>query len=275
MTTKIVITGATGFIGTALCKKLENIEEYLIVKVTRSQDKTGFYKMDNHKTVPSGDVLIHLGEDSDRARVNKIGERYIDETGKVIDTLLENKYKKIIYCSSSIVYGDKGNEPYTENCQTYSDDIYSAAKLRNEKRVLNAGGVVVRLSNVIGEGMSINNVFSDILKQLHDLSPLVIRNVNPIRDFVWIDDVVDALMLLIIKSTPGVFNVGTGEPISIYDLALLFLKLAKQENRKITSIVKESSYSYNVISNKKIKKILNWKPNNTIYNSAKNMVDSL
>ena len=123
--------------------------------------------------------------------------------------------------------------------------------------------------------MSINNVFSDILKQLHDLSPLVIRNVNPIRDFVWIDDVVDALMLLIIKSTPGVFNVGTGEPISIYDLALLFLKLAKQENRKITSIVKESSYSYNVISNKKIKKILNWKPNNTIYNSAKNMVDSL
>jgi len=271
---RVVVTGATGFIGTALCNKLERIKEYSIVKVTRSQVRKGFYKVNDYQESPSGDVLIHLGEDSDRARVNKIGDVYQHKTGITIDRL-SKKYKRVIYGSSSIVYGDRGTEAYSEDMETYANDTYSAVKLENEQRVLNAGGTATRFSNVIGIGMSINNVLSDIIKQLPTTKPLVLHNTKPIRDFIWIDDVVDAIIQLIKKPTSGIFNVGTGVATSIHELAKIFLDISQQKNREISSTTTNSDYSYNVIDNSKIKNTLNWKPTITLQHAVQKMVNNL
>ena len=276
MTTKIVITGATGFIGIALCRKLEEKKEYSVIKVTRSQEgMTGFFRVTNYQQTPSGDILIHLGEDSDRARVNKMGDPYRKNTGEVIESLSIKGYKKIVYCSSSIVYGDKGTRPYKENMPTYADDIYSIAKLENEDRVLSLGGIVVRFSNVIGNGMSKNNVLSDIIRQLSKQTSITIRNIKPIRDFILIDDVVDAIVRLIQKETSGVFNIGSGIETSVSQLTKTVLSVAKQENRKINSIIKKSEYSYNVLDIDKIKKITNWQPKFTLLQSVEKIINSL
>ena len=92
---KIVITGATGFIGCYLSKKLDEIEEFTTIKVTRYQDRDGFTSIINYKDTPSGDILIHLGEDPDRVRVNKIGEDYRQESGQVVDALLKKTTKEL------------------------------------------------------------------------------------------------------------------------------------------------------------------------------------
>ena len=123
MKKKVIVTGATGFIGTALCKRLEQDKEYSIIKITRAKNIQGYLRVNSYQDSPAGDILIHLAEDSDRARVNKVGDIYRQNTGKVIEELLRKKYNKIIYGSSSIVYGDKGTEPYSENRCTYSTDI--------------------------------------------------------------------------------------------------------------------------------------------------------
>ena len=129
MTSSVVITGSTGFIGSALCKKLKERKEYSIVKVTRSKKhKSDYCQVSNYKNSPSGDILIHLGENSDRAIVNKLGDSYVDNSIDVIESLLEKKYEKIIYSSSSVVYGFKGNNPYGENKKIHGHDIYSKAK---------------------------------------------------------------------------------------------------------------------------------------------------
>lgn len=276
MTTTIVITGATGFIGTVLCEKLEEKKEYSVIKVARSQgDKTGFYCVASYQEAPAGDVLIHLGENPDREKVNKIGEPYRQQTGDVMESLLKKGYKTIVYCSSSIVYGDQGSEPYNENIPTYASDTYSTAKLENEKRVVNSGGIVVRFSNVIGNGMSKNNVLSDILKQLPEKYPITICNLKPIRDFIWIEDAVDAVVKLLQKETTGIFNIGSGEATSIKQLTEAVLNIAKQQDRKIQSIVTSSKHSYNILNIEKIKKTTAWQPKLTLLQSVEKMVNSL
>ena len=275
MTKKVVITGASGFIGRALCERLEQMTDYLVIPVTRSHDREGFYTVNSYDETPLGDILVHLGEDPDRARVNNIGVTYQQETGEVVEKLIKQGYKKMIYCSSSVVYGDRGIEPYRENGETYPVDVYSKAKIENENRVLNSGGVVVRLSNVIGTGMAANNVLSDILNQLPNSSPLFVRNGKPIRDFVWLENAVQALVLLIRESVSGVFNVGTGVATSIHDLADMALKITGQGDRSINSMILDSDYSYNVINIEKMKRTLNWVPAVTLEHSIKNMADIL
>ena len=275
MTKKVVITGASGFIGRALCERLEQMTDYLVIPVTRSHDREGFYTVNSYDKTPLGDILVHLGEDPDRARVNNIGVTYQQETGEVVEKLINQGYKKMIYCSSSVVYGDSGIEPYSENGETYPVDVYSKAKIENENRVLNSGGVVVRLSNVIGTGMAANNVLSDILNQLPNSSPLFVRNGKPIRDFVWLENAVQALVLLIRESVSGVFNVGTGVATSIHDLADMALKITGQGDRSINSMILDSDYSYNVINIEKMKRTLNWVPTVTLEHSIKNMADIL
>jgi UDP-glucose 4-epimerase len=276
LTIKIVVTGSTGFIGTALCKKLEEKKEYSIIKVTRSKkDKDGFYQVNNYQNCPSGDILIHLGEDPDRNKVNEAGNFYQQKSTKVIKSILIKDYKKIIYCSSSVVYGDQGVEPYGENMPTYADDVYSTAKLENEKRVLNSGGIVVRLSNVIGNNKSKNNILSDIIKQLSEEGSLTIRNINPIRDFIWIEDAVDAIVSLLQKNTSGVFNIGSGIATSIDQLTKTVLNIAGQRDREVKSIITSSEYAYSVLNVEKIKKITGWKPKHTLFQSIKKMVNRL
>ena len=277
MTIKIVITGATGFIGTALCRKLEERKEYSIIKVTRSQDDmTGFFQVTDYKQTPSGDILIHLGEDSDREKVNKMSDLYIQDTRQTMKSLLMNRYKKIIYISSSTVYSDKNESLCDESMPTYANDTYSTLKLENEKKVLNSGGIVVRLSNVIGNGMSKNNVLSDVLSQLSNKHyPVTIRDVSPVRDFIMVDDVVDAIFKLMQNNASGVFNVGSGVETSINQLVKMVLDVSKQKNRKVISIVKDYKYSYNVLSIEKINNIVGWSPKFTLVQSIYKIIKSL
>ena len=277
MTIRIVITGATGFIGTALCRKLEEKKEYSIIKVTRSQDvMTGFFQVTNYQQTPPGDILIHLGEDPDRARVNKMSDLYIQDTRQTMKSLLMNRYKKIIYISSSTVYSDKNESLCDESMPTYANDTYSTLKLENEKKVLNSGGIVVRLSNVIGNGMSKNNVLSDVLSQLSNKHyPVTIRDVSPVRDFIMVDDVVDAIFKLMQNNASGVFNVGSGVETSINQLVKMVLDVSKQKNRKVISIVKDYKYSYNVLSIEKINNIVGWSPKFTLVQSIYKIIKSL
>jgi UDP-glucose 4-epimerase len=275
LTISVVITGASGFIGRALCEKLEEKKEYKIIKVTSSQNRIpGFYQVSNYRQSPPGDILIHLGEDSDRTRVNQAGDFYREDTGQVMEALLKKRYKKIVYCSSSIVYGNQGIRLYSEDMPTYADDVYSKAKLENEERVLCSGGLVVRFSNLIGNGMSKNNVLSDILKQLSGKHALIIRNLQPIQDFLWIDDAIDALVRLVQSDKSGIFNIGSSVAISIQKLIKIVLNIAGQDGREIKSIIKSPSYSFNALNIEKIKKVTGWQPKYTLTQSLKKIIKS-
>jgi nucleoside-diphosphate-sugar epimerase len=237
---KIIITGASGFIGGHLIRKLSGIEGTEIVPLTRRKIPN-LIKVSNYTDAPEGDVLIHLAEDNNLKNVASRDLAYENDALNTLRTLLEKKYKRIIYASSSTLYGDKSVAPHSIRDEIFAKNPYTRIKSLSESAVLeNPNGVVVRLANVYGSLMSTNNVMSQILRQIPQQGDLEVGDVTPVRDFVWVEDVAEGIsMLTHMDSTETekskMYNLGSGVGTSIGDLALLTLKLAGQSERRVMS----------------------------------------
>ena len=237
---KIVITGASGFIGGHLIEHLSRIANTEIVPLSR-RGISKLVQVSNYADAPDGDVLIHLAEDNNLESVANRGLTYEHEGLSTLRVLLAKKYGRIIYTSSSTLYGDKSVIPHGTEDDIFVNNPYTRIKSLSESAVLeNPNGMVVRLANVYGPLMSTNNVMSQILKQIPQQGDLEVGDVTPIRDFVWVRDVAEgismlALMDFVETGKSKMYNLGSGIGTSIGDLVFLTLELAGQPERRVMS----------------------------------------
>jgi nucleoside-diphosphate-sugar epimerase len=101
-------------------------------------------------------------------------------------------------------------------------------------------GIVMRLANVYGPRMSGSNVISEILRQIPNQGDILVADSTPVRDFVWVEDIVEGIskLALMDKAELGeskVYNLGTGVGTSISELAQLVLDLIGQPERRVVS----------------------------------------
>ena len=274
MTVRVVVTGASGFIGSALVKSLQADLNFDVIPVCRSNGDHNSILVEDYRDAPIGDVLIHLAENPDRAKVNRLGVKEMEKSVAVLDALMREGHQFVIYCSSAALYGDKGRQqPYLETMPVVASDIYSQLKLLNEKKVVRSGGAVIRLSNVVGPGMAESNVLSDILFQLSDNDPVVVRNSGPVRDFVWVDDVVGGIIKVLKRKGAGIYNIGSGHGVSIHELALLVLEEYGQQNRGIRSVIQPDYQSFNVVNISKMREEMEWVPKTSIRASIRMLLE--
>lgn len=263
MARRVIVTGATGFLGRHLSPLLDG--EYDLVLTTRGFNP-GMVHVDDYAHIPDGDVLIHLAETADRGSVNQAGDVYVDLSTNLVQHLCERFEGRIIYASSGAVYGDKNPLPYGIDAPVICVDAYSTTKIRSEELVLSAGGTVVRLANLFGRGMSQGNVLSDIFRQAPGNGPLFVRDDTPVRDFLSVDDAATIFKLLTRSRLPGIFNAGSGVGISIRQLALMALALSGGSRRAILATYPRSDISINVLDISKTVEALNWAPSLSIEN---------
>jgi nucleoside-diphosphate-sugar epimerase len=254
---KIVVTGASGFLAKYIINELTSIGCH-IIPVSRTKLKNTI-QVESYKNTPNADMLIHLAEDPDRKKVNKIGKKYIEYSSDVVMALIKKFGKNVIYASSATVYGDQGKAPYTTNSPVYVTDVYNESKLTNERIVLKAGGSVLRLSNVYGVGMSTNNVMSDIVMQLQN-DKVIVNDDSPIRDFISAVDVAKLISKMVQGKHKGIINVGSGVPISIHQLIKVFLKANGQKNKEVISRNISNRSSINVLDISDTQKMFGWIP---------------
>lgn len=238
---KVVITGASGFLGGYVLRLLYKYENVEAIAVTR-KNIAGWCTVSDYSESPVGDVLIHLAEDNNRAHVAKSGKAYELEAIKTITALLAKGYRRVIYASSSALYGDEEFHAHSPNDPIQSNDTYTRVKQRSELAVLKAhGGLVVRLANIYGPGMSKSNVISAILRQIPGEGRLEVMDKTPVRDFIWVEDAAEGVVALALGNFTGdgkrmLFNLGTGVGTSIGVLAELALSTAEQPDRPVYSI---------------------------------------
>ncbi len=257
--TTVVITGATGFLGSFLMAHLAN-KGLNMIPVTR-QALPGMHQVQDYSHSPSGDVLIHLAEEPDRGTANRLGEKYVLHSANVIKALSgRSSYQKIIYASSATVYGNENVGLCRIDKSVSGTDVYSRSKLLNEQIVLDAGGCVARLSNIFGSGMASNNVLSDIIRQIPNSGPLHVRDDKPVCDFLPAPDAVSALGLMVKSNYGGIMNVGSGIGTSVRTLAKTLLVLSGQADREVLAMTPSSKPSRNVLDISETKKILGWMP---------------
>ena len=154
----LLITGASGFIGSNLLKIAE-AEQLDVIGLSRSTQDTKMQKiksyLDIDSYVQSNQICVHLAGDNN---TNSMDDNEINTL-----KYLANHYgSRLIYISSSYVYGYRHTNPINEKDDTDIINDYSNRKIDCEKIVLNNSGLILRLSNVYGPGM-VNNICNHII----------------------------------------------------------------------------------------------------------------
>lgn len=154
-------------------------------------------------------------------------ENSIGITSKVLEYFKETPIEKIIYTSSSSVYGN--NILCNENDPLIPLNLHASLKMSNEKLIeayclhRTIDYTIARIFNMYG-GSDQFSIISKIIRAVENNQPLtIVNNGNAIRDFIHIDDVVDAYSHLLIAHNIPYINLGSGTGTSIKNI-LLFLK---------------------------------------------------
>ncbi len=250
MRKKISITGASGFIGTSILKKLrEKNYEVEILKTKRIKNKN-FGKNSSH--------LIHLGFDTRRNKCNKNLQL------SILKKIIENSKKydfKIIFFSTTCGGPSNKRKLYTFN--KYQIAKYYCEKELMKNKTSKIEFVIFRLFNLYGPNKK-KNLITDIQKKIINSKNSKIKIIHPktTRDFIFIDDLMDLIFRCIKqkKLNNEIYEVGYGKAITLAKLYTRIGFFLKNSSK----FVFDTPYYDKIASSKalirKTKKIFNWKP---------------
>lgn len=267
---RIVVTGASGFLGRALMRKLtcDGVE---VVGVSR-HGWPGFVHVTRYADTPVGDVLVHLAEASDRRWAEARGDYYEQASLKTLESLLGKGFDRVVYASSAVLYGDQSEALQRVGDPVHIVDTYTRLKYASEQAVLERKGVVARLVNLYGPCMAEGNVLSAMLKQVPLDGPVRVLDVTPVRDFLWVDDAAEALAIMSLGKTFGTFNVGTGLGTSILKLAHIVLDAAGQTGRTVESVYQGTRRSQLVVDIAQTTAEIGWRPSTSLPKGIETLV---
>lgn len=267
---KVVITGASGFLGRAVIQDFAH-RGIAAVGVSRRICR-GCIQVENYTDAPGGDVLVHLAEASDRAYAQANSPLYEQQSLATLDALQRKGFSRVVYASSAVLYGDQEQSLRKVGDPVHAMDAYTRLKLASEKAVFARGGIVARLVNLYGPGMAEGNVLSTILGQIRQDGPVRVLDATPVRDFLWIGDAARAMVLMATGETSGVFNVGSGRGVSIRELADVVLDAAGQAGRPVESARVGSRFSRLVVDIAQTKELFGWYPAVTLVEGISTLV---
>ncbi|MBZ9572629.1 GDP-mannose 4,6-dehydratase [Patescibacteria group bacterium] len=297
---KVIVTGGAGFIGSHLTDKLIEQRHQVIVidnlstgRKENLNPKVKFYKADIcdsnisqifRKEKPK--VVFHFAAQID---VRKSVESPIEDAKiNILGTLniLENcrkyKVKKFIFASSVGIYGEPKALPIEESHPLNPISPYPITKLAIEKYLhyyqsLGLNFVSLRYSNIYGPRQSSKGeggvvaIFIDRI--LKGKRPIIFGKGKQTRDFLYVNDAVEAAILSL-KASPGsIYNVATNTEISIQGLLeLLSLKLNKKIKPTFFPLRQGEIINSRIVFSK-IKKELGWEPKFDLENGLSRSID--
>ncbi len=244
MKQKILVTGATGFAGRHLAKRLLKDGYNIRVFVRRASDLSGIRDLkleikygdlrDNksvNAAVKGVDLIYHLAasyqdyklSDKDYWDINYKG------TKNLLDAAVKNKVKRFVHCSTVGVLGDIEKVPANENAPYNPGDIYQETKAEAEKLVLQYHKkyklpvVVVRPTGIYGPG---DRRFLRLIKAIYNKKFFMIGKGDKLYHLTYIDDLIDGFILAGTKSNAigQVYIIGGETPVKMKEFVNLISK---------------------------------------------------
>jgi nucleoside-diphosphate-sugar epimerase len=288
---RVIVTGASGFIGHNMVRRLSNLKAQTLV-IDRVQPAEHFPNVEfewadlRHLNKEyEADFLIHL------AAVTNAGyaEKYPMETYEtnVLGTVnLMNHVKisrRILFPSTALVYS-ASTEPISEDGELDQGSTYALSKTIGEEILkfhsnrMQVDHTVVRFFNVFGPGQLAMYIIPQILRQILEENKVVVRNGAVMRDMLFVDDCIDAVLRLAVtpESANDVFNIGSGEIVSISDIAKQAISVSGRPGVEYTDLEQNIDFSPIAIMADitKVMSTIDWRPRVSLAEGLKRMWDS-
>lgn len=289
--TKVIVTGASGFIGLNLVRVLSDLgAEITVIDRMQPAEKLPNVKFEwadlrHLDKVYEADYLIHL------AAITNAGfaERYPIDTFEVnvlgtVNLLNHVKInKRVLFPSTALVY--KASEtPINEEAETDLSSVYALSKNVGEQVVkfhcqrMGVPHTIVRFFNIFGPGQLPMYIVPQVLSQIRENHHIEIRNGSVMRDLLFVEDCIDAVLKLAV--TPSAeyseFNIGSGHIVSISDVAKAAVEASGLKGVEITDLEEFIEFSPTAIMADidKVQSTIDWFPKTTLKQGLKRMWDS-
>jgi UDP-N-acetylglucosamine 4-epimerase len=296
----LLITGGCGFIGSNITEKL--LKNKLIKKIKILDNLVTGYRNnisfllekynniefiygdignleDCRKAIKDCDLVCHQAALGSVPRsINDPLSSHLSNVNGFLNILIvakENNIKRIVYASSSSVYGDDNNLPKKENSVGKVLSPYAATKKIDEiyanvfTKCYQMEIIGLRYFNIFGKRQDPKGAYAAVIPKFIDMmlqnkSPVINGNGDYSRDFTYIDNVVDANLLALTtnnkQSYGDVFNIGAGGQTSILDLFNCVKKILKKNMSPIFGPHRPGDVPHSNADVYKAKKILNYQP---------------
>lgn len=281
---KFLITGGAGFIGSHIAEELINKGEVVVFdnlsvgKKEFSPNGCNFIKGDikNKEEISNAmkdvDIVFHdaafVSIRGSFEKIREVLENNFLGTLNVFESAKDNNVSKIIFASSMDVYGEPQYLPVDENHPLNTKSLYGLSKITGEmlcKTFEEKYGIkctALRYFNTYGTRQTPSpyvGVITNFIVQALGKKPLTVYgDGNQTRDYVWVNDVAQANVLATFSKKSGIFNVGSGEEISVNKIADLIIKYLDGEKVYLENPPGEIKKMRADIS--RAKKLLNYNP---------------
>jgi UDP-glucose 4-epimerase len=285
---KYLVTGGAGFIGSYITKRLVEEEEQVIVidnlntgkekNLESIKDKIDFVKGDILDKNLLEDITRNIDGVFHQAALASVQDSFskpdeyynvnVNGTENILKLAKKNNFK-VVYASSSSIYGNPRRIPTEESDEKNPINPYAKTKLEKEElaKIYSKMGVKViglRYFNVFGKGQSKEyaGVLKLFLERIRDKSPPKINgDGTQARDFVHVSDVVNSnIMSMKSDVNHAFFNVGTGTSITILDLAKTIIKSSGLNLEPVFGPALKGDVQKTTANIDLIKEKIGWKP---------------
>ena len=285
---RYIVTGGAGFIGSSIVKKLvargddvtvidnlntgkeENLKS-VIDKITFLKDSILNRELLEKQSQNIDGIFHQAALASVQDSFSKLDEYHdvnVNGTENILKLAKKNDFR-VVYASSSSVYGNPERIPIKESDKKNPINPYAETKLKQDQLAIKYSemGVKViglRYFNVFGKGQSKEyaGVLKLFLERIRDkLPPKINGDGTQFRDFVYVEDVADAnIMSMDSDINHGFYNVGTNTSITILDLAKTIIKSSGLDIQPIFGPALKGDVQRTIANIDLIKEEIGWEP---------------
>ena len=276
---RVLVTGADGFIGKNLIPRLMDVNYSIIEKYLDNGD------IADERTwseFPTSDVVIHLAartfvpdswtDTYDFLRCNLLG------TIAALDYCRKNSSKLILL--SSYLYGTPTELPIKENAALIPTNPYALSKKLAEEACQfysdNYGVkvVILRPFNIYGPKQSESFLIQSVISQIRASHTINVKDLEPRRDYVYIDDVASAILKAIEYDTDfDTFNIGSGKSYSVANVIDILQEIMTSSLPVVSSNERrQNEIMETVAAIEKAKKYLDWEPEINLVAGLNNII---
>jgi UDP-glucose 4-epimerase len=245
---KYIVTGGAGFIGSHIVEAISESHEVVVIDNFSSGKRGNLSGFKNvhiiegsicdlgllKEAFSGADGIFHLGAIASVVRsVDDPGSTHETNLTGTLNVLLAARdcgVKKVVFSSSSAVYGDEPTLPKREQMPPVPLSPYAVSKLAGEyycsvfSELFGLKTVSLRYFNVFGPRQDPMSEYAAVIPKfitrlLNQQAPLIFGDGKQTRDFVYVKDVVQANLLAMQGSKTGTFNIGSGERLDLNTLA--------------------------------------------------------